>query len=70
MTLTINIDLEKRCVECGGPGALANTLCMGCTGKAIRGGRMKSPAGRDVAARARKEIAMTKPRPAPTPPDR
>lgn len=51
MTLTINIDLNKKCAECGKGGALDNGLCLGCTTKAISRKKMKSAQGAAVAAR-------------------
>lgn len=48
---TIDVHLDKQCVECGKGGATGNQLCMGCTSKAIRGLKMKSDAGREVQKR-------------------
>ena len=45
------IDLDKKCVECGKPGTADNTLCLGCTTKAVQGKPMRSAAGRLVAMR-------------------
>lgn len=53
MSLTIKIDLDKKCVECGNGGAVDSGICLGCTSKALAGKPMKSPAGRMVAMRFR-----------------
>jgi hypothetical protein len=49
MTITINMD--KKCVECGKGGAADSGICLGCTTKALQGKPMKSPTGRAVAQR-------------------
>lgn len=51
--LTINVDLNKKCVECGKGGAVDSGICLACTSKALSGKAMKSPAGRGVAMRFR-----------------
>lgn len=51
MTLTIKIDLAKKCAECGKGGATDNGLCLDCTTKAITRKKMKSAQGAAVAAR-------------------
>ena len=35
MTVTINIDMNKKCAECKKPGAVQNGICMGCMAKAF-----------------------------------
>ena len=49
--LTIKIDMDKKCVECGKGGAVDSGICLGCTSRALSGKPMKSPAGRMVALR-------------------
>jgi hypothetical protein len=49
--LTINIDMGKKCAECGKGGAVDSGICLACTTKVIKGKPMKSPIGRAVAAR-------------------
>lgn len=49
--LTITVNVDKKCAECGKGGAVDNGICLGCTSKAISGKPMKSPVGRAVAAR-------------------
>lgn len=42
-TLTIDINMDAACAECGEKGAAQNGLCLGCTNKALNGkGRVKS----------------------------
>jgi predicted amidophosphoribosyltransferase len=44
--------MDKRCVECGKPGAVDSGICMMCTAKAMRcGAVMKSHIGRLVQKR-------------------
>lgn len=58
MTVTINIDMDKKCAECKKPGAVASGICIACTAKAFGRKPMKSQAGRAVQMR----IRMSKPR--------
>lgn len=51
--LTINVDLDKKCVECGKGGACDSGICLGCISKALHGKPMKSPTGKAVALRFR-----------------
>jgi hypothetical protein len=51
MTVTITIDMDKKCVECGKGGAVPSGICMKCTTKAISGKPMKSAIGRAVQKR-------------------
>lgn len=51
---TITVHMSKPCAECGKGGASGNTLCLKCTGDAMGGKKMKSPAGREVARRFEK----------------
>ena len=51
----ITIDMDKRCEECGKAGASPSGLCIGCFTDVVTGKRMKSPAGRAVASRMRKQ---------------
>lgn len=36
---TIVIDMGKKCLRCGKPGALKNGLCMACISKLLARGR-------------------------------
>ena len=50
--LTINVDLNKKCAECGKGGAVDNGICLKCTSNAISGKKpMKSAQGKAVADR-------------------
>ena len=51
--LTINVNMDKKCVECGKGGAVDSGICLGCTTKALRDKPMRSAAGRAVQARFR-----------------
>jgi len=51
--LTITVDMDKKCAECGKGGAVASGLCLNCTSKVIEGKPMKSAIGRAVQARFR-----------------
>ena len=47
------ISMDTPCAECGKGGAAPNGICLGCTNKAMGGGRMRSKAGRAVQSRFR-----------------
>lgn len=65
MSVTIEVNLNKHCQECGEPGATQNGLCLGCIANAIGGKRMKSAVGRAVAFRVKKTRSnFTVPEPA------
>ena len=50
--VTIVIDMDKKCVECGKGGALPTELCLRCTKKAIENKRpMKTWQGRGMRER-------------------
>lgn len=50
--LVITIDMDKRCAECGKPGACDSGICMRCATKAINpASKMRSVQGRAVQAR-------------------
>ena len=51
MTLTLTIDMGKRCAECGKPGATGSGICLSCATKAMSGKAMRSPAGKAVKRR-------------------
>lgn len=57
---TITVDMDKKCAECGNPGAVDNGLCMGCTTKAIAGEAMKSKIGKAVQGRFHTKVAEHK----------
>lgn len=46
MKLTIHVDMDRKCPECGKGGATQNGLCLGCITKSMRGRPMKSDLGR------------------------
>ena len=48
MTLTLTIDLARKCAECGKDGATGSGLCLGCGTKAMRGKKMTSETGKAV----------------------
>ena len=49
--LTITVDMDKRCLECGKGGAVDSGICLSCITKAIKGRPMKSARGRAVQER-------------------
>ena len=53
--VTIVIDMDKKCAECGEGGALPSQICLRCTSKAMGDKQMKSWQGRAVRQRM-KEI--------------
>lgn len=53
---TFTINLDKKCAECGKPGAAANGICLGCLTKAIQGKSMKSGTGKAAQRRARETL--------------
>jgi len=50
-SITITIDMDKKCAECGKGGAVASGICIKCTTKAITGKPMKSRQGQEVQKR-------------------
>ena len=55
--LTLTIDMDKRCAECGKPGATGSGICLACATKAISGQAMRSARGKEVARRVRGQKA-------------
>jgi len=53
MTATLTIDMDKRCAECGKPGATGSGICLPCVIKAMSGRAMLSQAGKAVQKRIR-----------------
>jgi hypothetical protein len=51
MTLTVTIDMDRKCAECGKGGAVDSGICMRCTLKAAQVKPMKSPEGKAVQKR-------------------
>lgn len=60
--VTITIDMDKKCAECGKGGAVPSGICMKCTTKAISNKPMKSWQGRAVQKRWREQFAASTPR--------
>ena len=57
-TRTITIDMDKRCAECGKPGAVGSGICLRCTVNAMDAKTaMKSRQGKAVQARYAAKIA-------------
>ena len=51
-TMTITIDMNKKCAECGKPGASGSGICMKCACKAMKPVPvMKSSQGKDLQRR-------------------
>lgn len=55
-TITINVDMDKRCLECGKKGAVNDALCLDCITRAIEGKSMKSEFGKRYAQRVKADI--------------
>ena len=55
MTFTLNIDMDKRCPECGKMGAVGDGICLKCSVKAMSDKPMKSKTGQ-AAQKRFKEI--------------
>ena len=51
MTRIIEIDFDKKCAECGKPGATPSGICLKCVIKAMAGKQMKSAQGKVVQRR-------------------
>lgn len=51
--LTITIDPNKKCAECGNGGATDSGICLPCATKAIQGKPMRSTVGKMVQQRFR-----------------
>ena len=47
-SITIEIDEDRKCVECGKGGAMPSGICLGCADKALAGKLMKSSAGKRI----------------------
>jgi hypothetical protein len=62
MTMTITIDGDKKCGECGKGGATPCGLCLGCATKAIGDEPMKSAVGQAVRERWLRDVAARKER--------
>lgn len=43
---TIDINMDKKCAECGKGGATQSEVCLSCAAKAIQGKKMKSRQGK------------------------
>ena len=56
MNARVNINMDKKCLECGKGGATDSGVCLSCCTKAISGKPMKSAQGRVVAQRMRAAI--------------
>lgn len=56
MNVTVNINMDKKCLECSKGGATDSGICLPCITKAIRGKPMKSVQGRSAAQRMRAAI--------------
>jgi hypothetical protein len=54
--MTINVDLDSKCAECGKGGSCANGLCLGCTAKALAGKPMKSKVGKAVQDKINRDL--------------
>ena len=59
MSLVVNIDMDKRCAECGKGGATDSGICLRCAAKAIEGLPMRSSQGQAV---QRRITAILKPK--------
>ena len=51
MNITINVDMNTKCAECGKPGATGSGICLRCAAKAIDSKPMKSAQGKAVQRR-------------------
>ena len=54
---TIQVDMTRKCNECGKFGSTPNRLCFGCTAKALGEFQMKSAAGKAVQQRFKDSLA-------------
>jgi hypothetical protein len=52
-TYRFEINMDKKCAECGKGGATGSGICLSCATRAISGGTMKSHEGRSVQATIR-----------------
>ena len=51
VSVTLTIDMDKRCAECWKPGATGSGICLPCATKAMSGKPMRSPQGQALARR-------------------
>ncbi len=56
MTRVIEIDLDKKCAECGRSGATPSGTCLTCVAKAMANKPMKSSQGKAVQARIKARV--------------
>ena len=56
MTRVIEIDLDKKCAECGHSGATPSGICLNCVGKAMAEKSMKSAAGKALQAKFKRRL--------------
>jgi len=68
VNVMLTIDMDKRCAECGKPGATGSGICLPCATKAMSGKPMRSPAGQVVQRRIMKRNAPAEARVLPSPP--
>jgi len=54
--ISITINMDKTCAECGQKGAVPSGLCLSCTTKAMQNRAMRSEAGKLVAERFQKRF--------------
>lgn len=60
MAADIVINLDTPCAECGQGGAAESGICLGCTARALNGGRMKSEAGRNLQYRHAEDVLQAR----------
>lgn len=53
---TINIDFDKKCINCGTRGTTDCGLCMDCISRVLRNGPMRNAEAAAVAAEIRKRL--------------
>jgi hypothetical protein len=56
--LTINIDMDRKCAECGKGGAADSGLCLTCASKTLADKPMRSAIGRAVQRRTQELLAL------------
>jgi len=57
--ININIDMDRRCVECGKPGACDSGICMDCATKVMGNKPLKSATANEIRSRLRRRRGLS-----------
>lgn len=60
MNCTITIDVNKKCAECGKPGATGSGICLKCAVKVMSDKLLKSAEAKAARKRIRSSVAKSR----------